>query len=149
MKRSLSLLTAIICMVFILACSSSPSPESNPADIEKKDIQVDTPDPAISDEIKALEYKAAQGDAKSQFDLGLIYYAGRGVKQDYAKARELWEKVAEQGYATAQYNLGTLYYNGRGVEQNTAMAKEWFGKACDNGYKKGCDGYKDLSQQGH
>ena len=78
-----------------------------------------------------------------------MYYNGQGLKQDYKKAFEWFEKAATQGVANAQYNLGIMYDNGEGVRQDKKRAKEWFGKACDGGYQKGCDKYKILNQQGY
>jgi len=43
-----------------------------------------------------------QGDAKAQYELGLLYVYGDGIPQDYTKATELFSKAAEQGYADAQ-----------------------------------------------
>lgn len=70
-----------------------------------------------------------------------MYSLGQGVRQDYAKAKEWYEKAALQGNEEAQFSLGVLYEEGAGVRQNKATAKEWFGKACDNGNQKGCDAY--------
>ena len=78
-------------------------------------------------------------------NLGILYNQGRGVRQDYHKAREWYEKAAAQGFATAQLNLGTLYNHGRGVRKNLATAKDWFGKACDNSNQTGCDYYARLN----
>ena len=78
--------------------------------------------------------------------LGVMYANGQGVKQDYAKAVELYQKAAEQGDASAQYNLGIMYKNGLGVKQNYTKAKEYFGLACDNKDQDGCDMYKKLNQ---
>ena len=55
------------------------------------------------------------------------------MAQDYAKAREWYEKAAGKGDATAMRNLGALYYNGYGVAQDYAKAREWFEKAADKG----------------
>ena len=96
-------------------------------------------------DIASLEQAAAQGDAAAQFNLGVLYYNGQGVRQDYQKAREWWETAAAQGEATAQVNLGVLYEAGHGVRQDLATAKEWYGKACDNGDQTGCDGYRRLN----
>ena len=87
---------------------------------------------------------AEQGYAKAQFNLGLIYYNGQGVRQDYTQAVQWYRKAAEQGDAKAQYNLGVMYDNGQGVRQNYKIAKEWFGKACDNGLQQSCDAYRTL-----
>lgn len=39
-------------------------------------------------DIQAVRQKAEQGDAKAQFNLGLMYDNGRGVKQDDGQARQ-------------------------------------------------------------
>jgi hypothetical protein len=59
----------------------------------------------------------------------VLYQSGFGVAQDYAKAREWFEKAAEEGNATAMINLGLLYENGHGVAQDYATAREWYEKA--------------------
>ena len=66
-------------------------------------------------------------------NLGGLYADGRGVAQDYAKAREWSEKAADKGNAIAMSNLGFVYENGRGVAQDYAKAREWYEKAAANG----------------
>ena len=92
---------------------------------------------------------AEQGNADAQFNLGLMYYDGQGVRQDYAEALRWYRKAAEQGYAKAQYNLGLMYANGHGVHQDFHLSKEWFGKVCDSGDQNGCDKYHSLNQAGY
>jgi TPR repeat protein len=58
---------------------------------------------------------AEQGVADAQYRLGLIYYSGRGVPQDYKEAVRWHRKAAEQGYAKAQHELGRMYNIGYGV----------------------------------
>ncbi|HHF3866549.1 TPA: tetratricopeptide repeat protein [Haemophilus influenzae] len=89
---------------------------------------------------------AEQGNADAQFNLGLMYYNGRGVKQDDFEAVKWYRKAAEQGDATAQLILGALYFSGRGVQVNKSLAKEWLGKACDNGSQMGCEYYGKLNR---
>ncbi|WP_432760534.1 tetratricopeptide repeat protein [Neisseria lactamica] len=55
---------------------------------------------------------AEQGNAKAQFNLGLMYANGQGVRQDDAQAVQWFRKAAEQGFADAQYNLGVMYEMG-------------------------------------
>ena len=62
-----------------------------------------------------------------------MYYYGQGVKQDYIKAVEWYQKAAEQGVAQAQSNLGNRYYNGEGVKQDYHKAVEWYQKAAIQG----------------
>ncbi len=45
---------------------------------------------------------AEQGNAKAQFNLGVMYDRGLGVPQDYAEAVKWYRKAAEQGHAGAQ-----------------------------------------------
>ena len=78
----------------------------------------------------------SEQDAEVQFNLGLMYSEGQGVKQDYFKAFEWWQKAADQGYASAQFNLGVMYANGQGVKQDYFKAFEWYQKAAEQGYAK-------------
>jgi hypothetical protein len=66
-------------------------------------------------------------------NLGSLYLNGLGVAQDYAKARELYERAADKGDALAMNNVGVLYENGLGVAQDYAKARELFEKAADKG----------------
>jgi TPR repeat protein/energy-coupling factor transporter ATP-binding protein EcfA2 len=80
-----------------------------------------------------MQTGAAHGNARSMFNLGWLYANGFGVAQDYAKAREWYEKAADKGEAGAMNNLGWLYDNGQGVAQDYAKAREWYEKAADKG----------------
>ena len=100
-------------------------------------------------DFKEMLQAAEQGNADAQFNLGVMYNNGQGVRQDYTQAVQWYRKAAEQGDAKAQYNLGAMYANGLGVRQNYKIAKEWFGKACDNGIQLGCDAYRELNQAGY
>lgn len=68
---------------------------------------------------------AEKGQVTAQYNLGVMYFKGEGVQQNYAEAAKWYRKAAEQGYAKAQYNLGLLYYNGQGVTQNYILAHMW------------------------
>jgi TPR repeat protein len=65
-----------------------------------------------------------QGCAGSQNNLGLCYYYGHGVPQDYTEAVNWYKKAAEQGCAGAQNNLGVCYCNGEGTIRNISEAKK-------------------------
>ena len=90
---------------------------------------------------------AEQGNANTQFNLGNMYYEGKGVKQDYAEAVKWYRKAAEQGKANAQFYLGVNYYKGQGVKRDLSEAKEWFRKACINGrITESCENFYNLSK---
>ncbi len=76
---------------------------------------------------------AEQGNAKAQYNLGVMYRNGHGVPQDDAEAMGWWRKAAEQGNAGAQHNLGVMYEKGRGVPQDYAKALQWYRKATEQG----------------
>ena len=69
---------------------------------------------------KELEYIAEEGDARAQYDLGLLYDTGRGVPQSNEKALQWYRKAAEQGNAVGQNNLADMYVGGRGVARRAA-----------------------------
>ena len=83
--------------------------------------------------LKELIQLAEKGDADAQFNLGKIYYDGKGVEKSYEQAVYWWAKAAEQGYAKAQNNLGVCYYWGEGVEQSYEQAVYWWTKAAEQG----------------
>jgi hypothetical protein len=89
-----------------------------------------------------LQTGAYHGDTTSMGNLGLLYEVRAGAtppdredakEQDYAKAREWYEKGAVLGDASAMSNLGMLYQNGQGVTQDYAKAFEWYKMAAEKG----------------
>ncbi len=76
---------------------------------------------------------AEQGLAEAQYNLGVRYYLGQGVPQDFTEAAKWYQKPAEQGLAYAQYKLGVMYSNGRGVPKDDAEAVKWYEKAAEQG----------------
>ncbi|QCE34635.1 sel1 repeat family protein [Acetobacteraceae bacterium] len=109
------------------------SPTESERTVQKRSIaQMQEPLP----DIPALKQKAEAGDAKAQFDLGLLYVEGIGMSHNEAKAVEWWRKAADQGDRDAQYSLGILYYSGRGVKQDYTEAAKWFEKASQQGFKE-------------
>src|SRR5690625_7723384 len=80
-------------------------------------------------ELKIAIKLAEQGNAKVQFSLGVMYYYGDGVQQDYAKAAEWLEKAAAQDHAGAQFLVGGLDCRGEGVRQDYAKGAEWVERA--------------------
>ena len=73
------------------------------------------------------EWKAAAdaGQAEAQFDLGLLYAQGLGVKRDMGEAARWYRLAAEQGNAEAEFALGQMYSRGWGVPRDQADALRW------------------------
>ena len=68
------------------------------------------------------------------FNLGVCYYNGQGVTQDYKKAFEFYQRAADNGDADAMFNVGNCYYFGRGVTQDYNKAIEFYQRAADKGH---------------
>ena len=68
------------------------------------------------------------------FNLGLMYFNGQGVPQDYAQAAKWFRLAADQGNADAQFHLGLMYYFGEGVSQDDVEAAKWYRLAADQGH---------------
>jgi TPR repeat protein len=94
------------------------------------------------EKFEALLEQARAGDARSQNELGFMYFTGEAVsttatgevlQNDPVLAAGWFYRAAEQGYADAQFNLGLLYVNGEGVEMDAAKAVELFYQAAEQG----------------
>jgi len=81
-----------------------------------------------------LAKAAEQGDAKAQFNLGVMYDAGQIVAQNDVEALKWYRQAATQGDAKAQFNLGVMYSTGRGVAQDNLEAIRWYTKAAEQGH---------------
>jgi TPR repeat protein len=89
---------------------------------------------------------AEQGDAPSEFNLGLLYYDGHGVPQDYSEAARWFERSAEQGYTKAQHNLGAMYGIGKGVKRDYVRAYKWM-SICAAAGDQGCESQRNLVEK--
>ncbi len=72
---------------------------------------------------------AEQGDALSQYHLGLLYEEGQGVTKNLASARQWYLKAANQGNADAMFALGQIYARGIGVKPDIVAAYRWYEQA--------------------
>ena len=95
-----------------------------------------------------FEKSALQGDDSSESKVGLMYYAGLGVRQNFFKAFEFSLKAANKKVHASYLPVAAMYELGQGVRQDSKKAKEWYGKYCDNGYQLGCDKYRELNEKG-
>ena len=120
-----ALVVSVICLM-MASCSGS-----KPIEVSDNDLS------RFEETTKELRKKAQGGDASAQNELGLLYYEGRGVGQNYRKAKEWFDKAVEQGHTGAQVNLGTLYLRGEGAPQSSQMALFWFTRAAG---PRGCSG---------
>ena len=114
MKLILRLLTVFLVVGFISFCLVQES---------KAELNV----------VEDIRSSAEQGDATAQYYLGLMYYEGESLQQDFQKATYWFTKAAEQGFWHAQRGLGMVYSEGKGVLQDYVMAYAWFEVAASQG----------------
>jgi uncharacterized protein len=85
---------------------------------------------------------ADEGDAPTQYNIGLMYVDGHGVAQDYAEAAKWFRRAAEQDYTQAQHNLGAMYGAGQGVKRDYVQAYKWLNLCAGKG-NAGCISQRD------
>lgn len=93
------------------------------APIEKNEltyVQVD-----ISAEFKRNRQLAEKGEAWAQFDLGMMYYMGRGAAPNYKVAMHWFKLAADQGYKKAYYYVGAIYLSDLSGERRTEEGVRW------------------------
>ena len=93
-------------------------------DLELEQCKVNYSKYNYSEAFKFCSVAAEQGHAEAQFNLGVLYFNGQGVKQDFVNAKKWFEKAAKQGHAEAQCCLAGLYIQGLGVKQDLMNAKK-------------------------
>ncbi|MGD9604095.1 MAG: tetratricopeptide repeat protein [Gammaproteobacteria bacterium] len=91
-------------------------------------------DPRRGDAALAILKPLAEGGSpEAQFELGMMYVAGRGVARDLEEGRFWLQQASRLGFGPAQLNLGSLYARGLGVTPDPVEATVWFTLAAANG----------------
>lgn len=84
--------------------------------------------------------KAEHGDFNAQCYIGHMYLSGKGVEQDFEKARYWYQRVVDQVGADAKIIahanlvLGVLFNSGKGGKQCYKTALQCFINAAQQGY---------------
>ena len=79
-----------------------------------------------------------RGDGESCFLLGSLYYAGKGVPKDPARAFALFRQSCSSGWWRGCSGLAECYRAGAGTAVDNARAIEDFDKACQAGIASSC-----------
>ena len=66
--------------------------------------------------------------------LGMMYYQGQGVGQDFDKARDNFLVSANAGIAEAQGMIGSMYAEAKGFRQSYVKAARWYERAAEQGF---------------
>lgn len=65
--------------------------------------------------LKWLRLSAGQGNARAQARLGLVYFTGRLMPQDFAEAARWYRRAADAGDRNGEQHLAQMYREGKGV----------------------------------
>jgi TPR repeat protein len=69
----------------------------------------------------------------AQYNLGICYYDGDGVEQNYRIGANWIKNAANQNYPEALGQLSTVYITGQGVNRNLAKAYQYANRAAHMG----------------
>ncbi len=89
----------------------------------------------LAEAVKLWETAAGQGDARSQYNLGVLHDRGLGVERDLQVARDWWRQAALQDHRSAQHNLALTLIE-RGGAADLAEAVEWLKAAALAGFTR-------------
>lgn len=84
--------------------------------------------------VQDLAIDAALGNHEAQYDLGVFFFRGEDIPQDFSKAAIMWRLAANAGMIEAHNNLGFLTYYGKGVKQDYAEGIRLWRKAAEAGF---------------
>lgn len=75
---------------------------------------------------RLFELAADQGDRNALFNLGKLYFEGKGVEKDAAQAIAYYRQAADQDHILALNTLGALYLAGAKSTADIAQARGYF-----------------------
>jgi len=130
MKLTKTLLTTAILGFSLASCHSTDLTNTPDQQLDQGFEAVKKGDYQTA--LKLWRPLADQGDARAQYNLGLMYRNENDI-QNNVEAAKWFRKAAENGDVKAQHNLGMMYTKGDGVEQDYAEAVKWYRKAADQG----------------
>jgi hypothetical protein len=100
-------------------------------------------------DLKSLDTQCRKGDAKSCYEIGLIYDKADIVKYDPHKVAFYYDKACDGKITDACYSLGILYdegtYGKNGIKIDETKSKAAYQKGCDLGDEYSCHQPKALN----
>ena len=121
MTRPFGLMNILVLLIVLPACG----------DFDGRIVPVKHADPPPP--VEDMRGLADQGDANAQYNLGVRYDRGQGVRQDYQEALHWYKLAAAQGHSAAQYNVCMMVDLGHGLPQDYQEAVRWCRLAADQG----------------
>lgn len=76
---------------------------------------------------------ASAGDGRAMYNLGVMYFTGKGVQIDQTAAANWFGQAARAHHSGGMVNYGLMLLNGYGVSQNQAEGVSWLRQAAQAG----------------
>lgn len=76
---------------------------------------------------------ALAGVSTAMYNLGVLYFNGQGVPQDYSIAHRWFDSAAKRGNAYAQLQLGLMSLTGQGMPKDPNQEFYWYMRAAQQG----------------
>ncbi len=84
--------------------------------------------------LKVWIVEAENGSKEALYNIGLLYFSGKGVEKNLPQAFEYCKKSAYMGSSRAQNNLAYMYMRGLGVDKSYVNSYAWALVAIKHGY---------------
>ena len=111
---------------------------------EKKKAPVDPAILKAKQDFEAKKSAATKGDPVVLYELGELYYSGKGIGRNYAEAFKAYTQSAAKGYVLAEATVGYLYERGQGTARDYKKAMEWYAKAAEKGHAESQMGLAEI-----
>ena len=85
------------------------------------------------DALKSFGRSAKNGNTDAQYQIGIMFLEGEGMKANPEEAAYWFRKAAQNGHALSQFEIGRCFLTGTGVQSGERMAAEWFWRAAEQG----------------
>lgn len=95
-----------------------------------------------------FEKSCGLGNVRSCNAIGYMYFNGRGVSKDQAKAFGFYQTACAANNPSGCTNLGFMYATGAIVEKDPTKAAPLYQKGCDAGSAAGCRNLGSLYESG-
>lgn len=70
---------------------------------------------------------------QAQYNLGILYFIGKGVKQNFSQALKLFTQAAQKGDVESTILVGSMHEKGQGILKMPEEAIYWYKKAIQKG----------------
>jgi TPR repeat protein len=130
---------ACLLVLLLSACATTLEERAERGDTEarveiaKQRLETIVPEGQKREAREWIQTGAEEGNPEAQYLLGVAYYQGDGVPQDYTKSFEWIHRSAEEGNVAAQGYLGGLYRSGLGTPPDIDEALRWYRTAAEGG----------------